>query len=222
MEYLSYQHLKATCQKLERYYFLHIYFSKTQASFDPHIWLTTLIDSYPLFFTGFQQNAQLFILVIDLSQEVTIDLQALEAILNTLNDDFSESAYFMVGQKHSSSTFQKEILELEQQSLVKVAQRLQKQKIYSLPQVLLQEISCQIFDSKIPIPDLANQWNLNQEEKKIIIQLFNRAGNISQTASDLYLHRNSLNYRIKKINQKTGLTLQEPADLVILYLIASE
>lgn len=52
----------------------------------------------------------------------------------------------------------------------------------------------------------------------IITALYKNQGNISLTAKQLYLHRNTLLYHIDKVNQTLGLNLRQMDDLLLAYL----
>lgn len=62
----------------------------------------------------------------------------------------------------------------------------------------------------------------NEETISGIKKLWETSGNIAQAASELYIHRNTLIYRIKKFEEDTNLDLKNPHDLLICYLITLE
>jgi purine catabolism regulator len=47
---------------------------------------------------------------------------------------------------------------------------------------------------------------------------FDRLGNLSQTAEKLFIHRNSLLYRMERISQLTGLDLNNPDTRLAVHL----
>jgi len=47
---------------------------------------------------------------------------------------------------------------------------------------------------------------------------FDRLGNLSQTAEKLFIHRNSLLYRMERISQLTGLDLNNPDTRLTVHL----
>ena len=54
----------------------------------------------------------------------------------------------------------------------------------------------------------------------LIISLYgNIEGNISSTAKELFMHRNTLQYRIDKFYDQTNLSLKNMDDLVLAYLL---
>jgi purine catabolism regulator len=67
-----------------------------------------------------------------------------------------------------------------------------------------------------PLVEYNSQRNLDLIET---ISTYNHyQGNVSQTARALFLHRQSLLYRLRKIEELTGLSLVDPEDLFLLDL----
>ena len=78
---------------------------------------------------------------------------------------------------------------------------------------------------KISTPLFRDIYNYIKEDVdvlKMIIKLWESNANISQTSTELYIHRNTLIYRINKFQTDTNLDLKKPQDLLIAYLIANE
>lgn len=78
---------------------------------------------------------------------------------------------------------------------------------------------------KISNPLFTNIYDYIKEDadvSKMIIKLWESNANISQTSNELYVHRNTLIYRINKFQTDTNLDLKKPQDLLIAYLIANE
>ena len=48
--------------------------------------------------------------------------------------------------------------------------------------------------------------------------MWQNLGNISKAANDLYVHRNTLQYRIDRFFQETGVNLKTMDDLLLSYL----
>ena len=61
---------------------------------------------------------------------------------------------------------------------------------------------------------------IKQNEMEVIIQeLWNELGNVSSAAKTLFLHRNTLKYRIEKFQEQTGFNLKKANDLLFCYLL---
>lgn len=57
------------------------------------------------------------------------------------------------------------------------------------------------------------------DASETISALYQSGGNVSTTAKQLYLHRNTLQYRIKKFQEVTGFNLKDMNDLLFCYLL---
>ena len=60
------------------------------------------------------------------------------------------------------------------------------------------------------------KFTLSDDELKMINSYFDRNLSLAETARDLYVHRNTLTYRIEKLQKKTGLDIRNFDDAVTL------
>ena len=68
------------------------------------------------------------------------------------------------------------------------------------------------------IKDYLHQMILDQDQiQEIILSLWENSAVLTKTAQQLYLHRNSLQYKIDKWEELTGLQLKELTDLTLCY-----
>ncbi|KXT78798.1 Leucine rich protein [Streptococcus sp. DD13] len=63
---------------------------------------------------------------------------------------------------------------------------------------------------------------VNDEMSAIVETLWGNEGNMVKTAQDLYLHRNTLQYKLDKFYQRSGLNLKHLDDLALSYLLLLE
>ena len=73
--------------------------------------------------------------------------------------------------------------------------------IYQLPLPLCQMFIREIFDGKSPD-------DLDDETLSTINKFFDNSLNVSETSRQLYIHRNTLVYRLDKLQKTTGLDLR--------------
>lgn len=73
--------------------------------------------------------------------------------------------------------------------------------IYQLPLPLCKMFIKEIFGDKSP-------ENLDEETLMTINKFFENSLNVSETARQLFIHRNTLNYRIEKMQKATGLDVR--------------
>lgn len=59
----------------------------------------------------------------------------------------------------------------------------------------------------------------NDELKKLIHALFENNLNITKTASDVYMHRNTINNKLEIIKEETGLNIQNFYDALVMYIL---
>ncbi len=73
--------------------------------------------------------------------------------------------------------------------------------IYQLPENL-----CRLFLEEIFVD--GNEIDIDEENLKIINKFFENTMNVTQTAEQLYIHRNTLVYRLEKLEKSTGLNIR--------------
>ena len=83
--------------------------------------------------------------------------------------------------------------------------------IYQLPIPLCKMFIREIFDGKSPD-------DFDEETLTTINKFFENSLNVSETSRQLYIHRNTLMYRIKKIEHLTGYNLSDPNSILELSL----
>ena len=84
--------------------------------------------------------------------------------------------------------------------------------IYQLPIPLCKMFIREIFDTNVP-------GELDDETLTTINKFFENNLNVSETSRQLYIHRNTLVYRLEKIKKLTGLDLRE-FDHAIIFKVA--
>ena len=81
--------------------------------------------------------------------------------------------------------------------------------IYQLPENLCEFFLREIFGDDIP-------WHLDEEMLQTIDRFFENNLNVSETSRQLYVHRNTLVYRIERLQKSTGLDIRKFDDALIL------
>lgn len=79
--------------------------------------------------------------------------------------------------------------------------------IYQLPVPLCKMFIKEIFDGKSPA-------DLDEETLITINKFFENSLNVSETSRQLYIHRNTLVYRLDKLQKSTGLDLRVFEDAI--------
>ena len=73
--------------------------------------------------------------------------------------------------------------------------------IYQLPEPLCRMFMQEIFGESLP-------ESLDEETLTTIMKFFENSLNVSETARQLFIHRNTLVYRIEKLQKETGLDIR--------------
>lgn len=139
------------------------------------------------------------------------------AIANTLENDFSVKTYFQIGMRYSVSDLLKDAFREE-------SRLFHRHMNTSVPREVITVASC-FFSMLKPAAD---EWAILGEIRslltedpgwiKVIHSLWENQGNISLTAKHLFMHRNTLQYRIEKFYDVTGLSLKKMDGLTMAYL----
>lgn len=66
-------------------------------------------------------------------------------------------------------------------------------------------------------PIILNNINDDIQSEKIIESMLKNNLNVSNTAKDLYMHRNTLNYKLDYIRSETGFNIQKFSDAMAMY-----
>ena len=68
-------------------------------------------------------------------------------------------------------------------------------------------------------PYILNKVNNDMQLERLINSMFDNNLNITKTAKDVYMHRNTINNKVDFIKDETGLNLQVFKDAVAMYLL---
>ena len=204
-------------QKLEQYQnqtMIFIHFKFDQAV-DAEIW----IESFQSFFdahTGFfMTDKSGFFLKSALEEDFA---SKLDEVIEIMSFDFSTKAQFSIGlpqRIHSNieTILQKEhTLFLNSKSI---------EPLISLTQDYVNTHFTNLLDSPV-FETLKHYIHTNQDMGEAIVKLFETNNNVAQSAAELYLHRNTLIYRMNKFEKDTQMDLKNPHNLLICYLITRE
>lgn len=197
---------------------LHINFRKLPENFDDSLWFNTLTESIPNIIDWFAINKHRYsvLLKIKLTDETLTN--QIVGIIQSLDLDFDTVSQTILGFIHQLSVnlpsrYEEELNLVEQnfqQELVSV--------MTPLTPVLLKQIGKKAMNELPLLAPLKQAIISNQEYSSLIETLFENQGNLSQTADKLFIHRNTLTYRLQKFYKETGMQLQYLPDLMICFL----
>lgn len=98
---------------------------------------------------------------------------------------------------------------------------IKSQSAFSLSQVALHYFTKEALDQSLIMQIFSKKLTIDVEMTEIITVLWRNQGNISSTAKELFMHRNTLQYRLEKYHEQTGLSLKNMDDLVLSYLLVA-
>lgn len=183
------------------------------------LWTSTLIDSMPKIIDSQLLSDQLVVLLLRVEDEEQSILTQLEEITRSLDQDFNLFTQGMLGQMSYLNRQIKNIFTYEHQLFESLLEKDRIEGITSISGALLRQIGLALRDEKPDLPQLENYLNNKVEIKELIQRLFKNQGNLSQTAEELFIHRNTLAYRMKQFNEETAFDLSDFSDLIVCYLL---
>lgn len=193
--------------------FIFVYFKSTN-QVDKILFIDTL-SSFLQTQEGFFINETSGVFLIEEYDEI-IASNLLE-INETISFDFSTKIQFLITPRQTIDKDFEQIIKKQNELFTKTNNI---ETIMYLPDLIIEQNL-----PKISNPLFTNIYSYIKEDddvSKMIIKLWESNANISQTSTELYIHRNTLIYRINKFQADTNLDLKKPQDLLIAYLIANE
>ncbi|VTS39617.1 leucine-rich protein Lrp [Streptococcus pseudoporcinus] len=157
-------------------------------------------------------------LLVDQSQDSDF-LSLFTDILPTIESDFGIALSVCIGNNwldHNSQGVRGYFTE-ENLLLTSYQEQKGEKQLFSFSELLLWGLLTQV---KLPILEKYFYHHLvqNKEISDIVLTLWQCQGNLVQTAQKLYIHRNSLQYKLEKTKRQTGLNLKNLDDLTFAYL----
>lgn len=159
--------------------------------------------------------------LIEKKSKQSISLEQLEGILLTLESDFSCKVKAFMGSFYNFSEGFPRFFHEEKNIFEQELPHIKSKAAIALPQVALHFFTKDMINNSLIMQVFGRKLAADTEMKEIIISLWNNQGNISSTAKELFMHRNTLQYRIEKFYEQTGLHLKSMDDLVLSYLIVN-
>ncbi|MFT9427434.1 MAG: helix-turn-helix domain-containing protein [Sporolactobacillus sp.] len=147
-----------------------------------------------------------------IERQATRDASELEAIANTLTNDFAVACHFQMGLRYRVTSEIRKIYEQQKQLFASTTQT-----VSTVEASLVQILRPQLKESQL-IREVKALLREDNHWAALIRALWDQQGNISLAAKHLYMHRNTLQYRMEKFYELTGISLREMDGLVLAYL----
>ena len=180
-------------------------------------WLEMMGTLFPNCQTVLQVGAQDYIFVLQQDKYTSVR-SILTDTLEAVEYDFGVRLSIMLGQAWSQTGHQalSDLIKAER-DLFKNWWRQGHQGFHTFSQLYLWSMGERIVDLRV-IKEYLHQMIVDQDQiQEIILSLWENSAVLTKTAQQLYLHRNSLQYKIDKWEELTGLQLKELTDLTLCY-----
>ncbi|MGM0123467.1 hypothetical protein IGI37_000833 [Enterococcus sp. AZ194] len=158
-------------------------------------------------------------LLVEQQAEANFSLEELEGIFLTLDADFETNSKVLVGSFHSSQDSLAELFLEEQEIFQEELAFVKSQRVFSIANVALHYFTKTKMQESLLIQNLKKNLVIDQEMSDIIQTLWSNQGNISSTAKELFMHRNTLQYRLEKFQENSGLNVRHMDELILCYLL---
>ncbi len=161
-------------------------------------------------------NLQNVVIIEQINQEM-IQKDELVNLRNAIATDFYTDLYIYTGAIFTLNQSISEIYDWETQCFQLSRSQLKNQGVFqffeSIPYILLRDTN------ELTRTKMTNLVSDFTKEEIHTIKVFIESGlNISFTAKKLFMHRNSLQYRVDKFSEKTGIELKSFQGALVVYL----
>ncbi|WP_195640165.1 helix-turn-helix domain-containing protein [Enterococcus durans] len=158
-------------------------------------------------------------LIIEKKQTGYLDVTELNGIFLSLDTDFDITTQAFIGTFHLPTQDLPDLFFEERKIFLQEKQHLGAyNRTTTLSEIALQHYTRETIE-KSSLMHSYREILKQAEMEGIILELWRNLGNISSTAKALFLHRNTLKYKIEKFQEQTGFNLKEANDLLFCYLI---
>lgn len=137
-------------------------------------------------------------------------------ILTTIDSDFSTKTQLLIGSIWNKNDDLNSLYDEEELIFNEIDKN---NDVVTVPECAL-EFFTKFSSHKSSILKTFNQkFKEYPDLKQLVINLYQVGGNVSQAAKKMYIHRNTIEYRIDKLRQDFQLNLHKMDDLIFCYLV---
>lgn len=158
-------------------------------------------------------------IIIEEKPTAILEMDSLKNLSDTLTSDFYVEPFLYIGQLQKNDSYLREKFKQEQNCFQTVHHTSNRERVISfyeaLPLLVLKS------PSKISGNLLSNHLVEALEDNELIhtIEAFLQSNlNASSTAKRLFIHRNSLQYRLEKLQEKTGIDIRIFSNAAFIFL----
>ncbi|MBL1226659.1 helix-turn-helix domain-containing protein [Enterococcus sp. BWR-S5] len=191
---------------------------QTPKNFLEDVWQENIVGIFPETADFFFLTPEQAILV-EKQAKHSLSKEELAGIFLALDDDFETVSRVFVGGFHESSDAFPALFEEEQDIFKEEVKRLKRTTVFGIADVALHYFTKEALAKSSLTRSMKEEWRIDDEMKEIIQALWTNQGNLSSTAKELFMHRNTLQYRLEKFQEQTGMQLKNTEDLILCYLL---
>lgn len=191
---------------------------KSGKSFEKAAWqraaseiIQTVSDSFWLSFDTF--------ILVENKDVGNFSTDELFGIFQALDSDFNCYSQVFVGSFHKISQALAIDFQTERQIFLQQSHRNNSQQNFTLSNSAIMYLIGDTMGEITLFKNLHDRWFSDSEMVSILEALWQAQGNVSSAAKTLFLHRNTISYRIDKFQEATGLDLKKMDDLMFCHLL---
>lgn len=202
----------------ERVQVLQIAFKQTSLEpLDQNLWLDAFRNTLSVVIDGFFVSDQYAICIIHNPEHFELE-EEIEGLLNILDDDFGNQSRVYLGQNWRVDA-QLPLLFAEEQSIfMDTRSRSQRDQVVTLSAAALPHFTFEAASKSPILTALKTGIQSIDGGSDLVAAMWQNQGNVSKAATDLYVHRNTLQYRLDRFLETVGLNLKKMDDLLLAYL----
>lgn len=158
-------------------------------------------------------------IIIEEKQKTELSTKEIVGVLQALEDDFSIKSICYIGQYWTITPAFPSLFNEEYTIFQKQKGQNKGLAVLSLSQLALSHYIKSALEESELLSELKKIFSDQAEWRELVKALWETQGNISMAAKSLYVHRNTLQYRIDRFNEATGFSLKDKDDLMLCYLL---
>ena len=139
-------------------------------------------------------------------------------VQSAIEDDFAVELQLFIGNRWATSSPVPILYQAEKALFVEYLMHSHKRSSLEFAPVMLWAIANALVDIA-PIADELILLLSEDDVKELIEALWDAHGNVSKASQKLFLHRNTLQYRIDRFAEQTGLNVKDMNDLTLGHLL---
>lgn len=184
-------------------------------------WISTFKNSFANCEDAFFYEQNCGILVEKKSESILTN-EEIYAIVETMDTDFYAQTKLFFGNFWSDLNSLPDLFQEEVNLFNSTSVSMKSSSYENLSQSFLKSlISSLSLRENVLLSKINSEINKLEWSNSLIDALWKNQNNISIASQKLFLHRNTMLYRMDKFHEKTGLQLRDNTDLLLCYIISN-